>query len=58
MDEEERICMIPESCDTDGDGVVDLRAGESVRSAFGSTKGFFPWLFDQVIKLTEVKSTP
>jgi hypothetical protein len=32
VDEDELLCLIPEGCDTDGDGVPDLVAGEPVPS--------------------------
>ena len=35
--EDELLCLLPEGCDIDGDGVPDFRAGEPVQGGKGST---------------------
>ena len=37
VDEDELLCLIPEGCDTDGDGVPDLVAGEPMAGQESST---------------------
>ena len=37
VDEDELLCLLPEGCDTDGDGVPDLVAGEPVPGQEPST---------------------
>jgi hypothetical protein len=39
IDEDELLCLLPEGCDTDGDGVPDLVAGEPVSGEEMSSGG-------------------